>query len=180
MMKLKLFCLLYLISIQMTNLEAKVEAPNYNFSLDMLNSFLPGKEFENIPAKFGKPNLIEDKDEVKLYRFYLTQIRYKFPIFIQVSRGKILDFYATLPSYFSHDLYLQSIINRNGKNDLYLNKNTSSLYSWTKKEEMTLIYQGSCTITCFPVFFTGITKDPPINLLDYKPLYHKMRSQELF
>jgi hypothetical protein len=175
-----LFCLIYPISSLMTNLESKVEAPNYNFSLDMLDSFLPGKMVENIPSSFGKGEVIENKDEVQVMRYYLTQIRYKFPIFIQVTKGKILDFYATLPSYFSHDLYLQSIINRNGKNDQYINSNGSSLYTWNNKPDFSLRYQGSCTITCFPVYFTGITKDPPINLLDYKPLFLKLRSQEIY
>ena len=55
----------------------------------------------------ANPDLIKDLGEVRIYRFYVDQIRYKFPVFVQLDQGKALDFYAKLPSYFLHDVFHQ-------------------------------------------------------------------------
>jgi hypothetical protein len=152
------------------HLQAKVEPQNYNFSLDALSLFHPGKEFKAIEAKYGKGEEYGKVGQIKIYKFYVAQIRYKFPVLVQVFEGKVLDFFARLPSYFSHDLYHQSLINRYGKQDLYKKSENSAVYIWNNKGGFRHIYSGTCTITCFPMYYSGIPVDTQGLPGNFKPL----------
>lgn len=157
MKKLLTLCILFTIcSIAPLSqgLRAEVEPPNYNFSLDALAFFMPGKDLASIEAKYGKGEIMQDNGETKLYRFYVAQIRYKFPVFVNVKDAKTLDFHARLPTYFSHDLFHQALINRYGKQDQYLKSENNALYLWKNKNSMNHTYAGTCTITCFPIFYS--------------------------
>lgn len=159
---------------------AKVEAPNYNFSLDQLIDFFPDKSFEELQQKRGKAELHTMNGQVPTYKYYVEQIHYKFPVYFQVYQGKILDFYAKLPSYFLHDVFHQSLLNRFGKQDKYLKKANHATYIWKNKNNALLLYQGGCTIQCFSVFFTAITTQSPEGLGEYRPLLFRfIDAQEL-
>ena len=135
-------------------LSAKVKAPNYDFSLDSLQVFMPGAKLEDIQTKFKKAVKLQKTDKgVSLYKVYVEQIRYKFPVFFQTKESVIIDFYARLPAYFLHDIFHQSIINRFGKQDKYFKKEEAAVYIWNKKKN-TYVYSGGCTITCFPIYYT--------------------------
>jgi hypothetical protein len=74
----------------------------------------------------------------------------------------ILDFFAILPSYFLHDLFHQALINRLGKQSSYIKKETAALYIWKTSDGLTHYYQGTCTINCFPEFYSVVgAKFPP-------------------
>ena len=100
-------------------LNAKVEAPNYNFSLETLADFFPEKKIDDIEKKYGKSEVMGDKNGIETLKFYVAHIRYKFPVIVQAKDGKILDFFAKLPSYFLHDIFFQSLVNRIGKQKDY-------------------------------------------------------------
>lgn len=153
---------------------AKVDPPNYNFSLDALKVFDPGSELKNIQAKYGKGELIQDGGDLKTYKFYVAQIRYKFPVYVQLYKGKSLDFFARLPNYFSHDLFHQSIINRIGKQDKFFKIEANALYRWTNKNGNNYAYSGTCTITCFPLYFSTTIAKPPAEASGYKPMINKL------
>lgn len=146
-------------------LNAKVEKPNYDFSLDTLSDFYPGKLKTDIDAKYGKPEKIDDWGTREVFKYYVSQIRYKFPVIVQVHDGKVLDFFAKLPSYFLHDLFFQGLINRHGKQDEYKKFGEEAVYIW-KKGNQKFVYSAACTITCFPIFFsvyqTDVTTMVPI------------------
>ena len=129
----------------------KVKAPNYNFSLDSLAFFLPGKSLIEAQKKYGKGTILK-KGPITTYRFYVAQIRYKFPVIIQASQGKIIDMFANLPTYFLHDIFHQSLINRYGKQDIYKKKEGGAVYTWKNKDGIRHTYSGTCTITCFPIY----------------------------
>lgn len=173
---MKIIALFFLIFITVP-LSAKVEPPNYNFSLDTFNDFWPGASLTAIEKKYGKGLLVKNIAPIKTYKFSVEQLRYKFPVFIQVYQGKILDFYGRLPTYFLHDIFHQSIINRYGVQDIYKKIEQNAIYIWKNKKNARIIYSGTCTITCFPIYFTGITTTPPAELGKYQSLFKQFASQ---
>jgi hypothetical protein len=149
--------LILIFSSQLINIsQAKVDPPNYNFSIDSLAIFFPGKSLKAIQDKFGKGELMNTKGDTRVFKFYVAYVRYRFPVIIQVKQGTILDFFARLPSYFSHDIFHQSLINRLGKQDRYMKYERSAVYIWNKSEKESLqhVYSGACTITCFPQYYS--------------------------
>ncbi|MEI8346567.1 MAG: hypothetical protein WCG27_03815 [Pseudomonadota bacterium] len=159
-----------------TPIFAEVQAPNYDFSLDALQIFYPGNKKEDIEAKYGKGEVMEKNDKVLMVKYYIAHLRYKFPVIVQYIDGQTSDFYARLPSYFLHDVFHQSLINRIGKQDQYEKKNEEATYSWNNKDGKRHVYGASCTITCFPIFYTVITANPPKSVSEYKPLLTKLQA----
>jgi hypothetical protein len=152
-------------------LNAKVEAPNYNFSLETLADFFPEKKIDDIEKKYGKSEVMGDKNGVETLKFYVAHIRYKFPVIVQAKDGKIVDFFAKLPSYFLHDIFFQSLVNRIGKQKDYRKVGEEAVYSW-EQDSLKHVYSAACTITCFPVFYTVFPLKPTNGM---KPLIIKMK-----
>ncbi len=138
---------------------AQVEPPNYNFSLNSLQVFYPKSKLSTIQNKHGPGELIENSTSAKIYKFYLAQIRYKFPVFVQVKDGQVIDFFARLPSYFLHDVFHQSLINKMGKQNEYRKKDNSAIYIWNNVEGNKFYYNASCTLTCFPIYLSGVSTE---------------------
>ncbi|MBL7663619.1 MAG: hypothetical protein JNM93_00685 [Bacteriovoracaceae bacterium] len=143
-----------LVLIFSLNLNAKVDPPNYNFSLDELAIFNPGSSISEIEKKYGPGLIIEKKGEITIFRFFVSQLRYKFPVIVQAKSAEVLDFYATLPSYFLHDVFHQSLINRIGKQNQYLLRDEHAVYVWNNVKNLKHTYSAACTITCFPIFYS--------------------------
>jgi hypothetical protein len=140
------------------SLQAQIEAPNYDFNLEALNRFFPGQTLEQMKVDLGEPELMQEQKPRALYRFSIKHVRYQFPVFVEVLNDQSVGFFARLPNYFLHDLFHQSLINRFGAQDQFVNRDSTSVYRWREKEGMTLIYSGACTITCFPIYLTGFNK----------------------
>lgn len=138
-------------------LNAKVEAPNYNFSVDTLSAFFPGKNTSELDAKYGKPEMMSEEGDLKTVKYYVAHIRYKFPVIVQARSGVVEDFFARLPSYFLHDIFFQSLINRHGKQSSYKKVGEEAHYVW--EGEFKQVYSAACTITCFPIFYAVQKKD---------------------
>ncbi len=133
-------------------LNAKVEAPNYDFSLESLNPFFPDMALSVPTEKFGKPEVMNSVNGTQTLKFYVAHLRYKFPVLVQVKDDKTLDFFAKLPSYFLHDLFFQSLVNKLGKQTSYKKFGEEAFYTW-EKDNLKHIYSAACTITCFPIFY---------------------------
>jgi hypothetical protein len=133
-------------------LNAKVEAPNYNFGLDTLADFFPGKSTSEIDTKYGKGETMSEESGLTTLKYNVSHLRYKFPVIVQAKEGVIEDFFARLPSYFLHDLFFQSLINRYGKQTSYKKVGEEAHYVWNVPP-VKHIYSAACTITCFPIFY---------------------------
>lgn len=157
---------------------AKVDPPNYNFSLDRLESFMPGKSLNQIPKELGKGDIIDDKNETKTYRYFVDHIRYKFPVMVQAYNGVITDFHAILPSYFLHDVFHQSLINRYGKQTKYLHYNRQAVYRWENKNGNNHVYSGACANTCYTIFYAVYPTQAPQGPSNFVPLIEKLRKKE--
>jgi hypothetical protein len=135
---------------------AKVDPPNYDFSLKKLQNFMPGKTFGGIKKTYPKSELYSKNKNSEIYKYYISHFRYKFPVFVQFKNKVVTDFFARLPSYFSHDIFHQSLINRYKLQDKYNKYEESAVYTWNNIKGNRHIYFGSCTITCFPIYYTVI------------------------
>lgn len=158
------YFLILIFALKSNTLWAQIEPPNYNFSLDKFELFMPGNSLENIEREYGKSEAMYKTNNFITYRFYVSHIRYKFPILVQVRDSVVTDFYANLPSYFLHDLFHQSLINRIGKQDQYINKNEHSVYQWKNANNFTHTYSGTCTITCFPIYYAVKSNDSSLGM----------------
>lgn len=152
-------------------LNAKVEAPNYNFSIETLQDFFPGKTSEEIVKKYGKAEVMAQANGIETLKFQVAHLRFKFPVLIQVKDGVVLDNFARLPSYFLHDIFLQSLVNKFGKQSSYKKTGEEAYYVWNLPE-FKHVYSGACTITCFPIFYAVFPKNYQV-----KPLLEKMNSK---
>lgn len=148
----KLLIILPWLTLMFQPLNAKVEAPNYNFSLDALSVFTPNSPLSTITEKYGKPELMNTINGAQTQKFYVSHIRYKFPVLVQIRDEKVMDSFARLPSYFLHDIFLQSLVNKMGKQNLYKKNGEEAFYVW-EKDGNRHVYSASCTITCFPIFY---------------------------
>jgi hypothetical protein len=166
--------LIIFITFICANTYSKVEAPNYNFSLDQFSEIEPGKAFPPDEKKFGKPTFLEKRGDLELYRLRVAHIRYRFPVMVQVAQKKIVDFHATLPRYFLHDVFHQSLINRFGAQDKYFKIEENALYIWESKGDLKRVYSGTCTITCFPIYYNVAPKTPPEGVKGYRPLLESL------
>ena len=150
----------------------KVDPPNYEFSLDVLETFAPTKTKEEIEKKYPTSKIIADNGDTLIKRYEVTHIRYKFPVIVQYQGDKVLDSYARLPSYFLHDVFHQSLINRYGKQDRYQKLEEQAVYQWTNAKNMKITYAGACTITCFPLFISYESRE----LGEHRSLLEQLRT----
>ena len=168
--------LLFIFLIITSLATAKVEPPNYDFSLDQFADFNPGKKIADIDKKYGNKKLSFSNGRFKTYQFYIEHIRYKFIILVQTENDTVTDFHARLPHYFLHDVFHQSLINRFGPQDIYKKVEESAVYIWKNKKGFNHFYSGACTITCFPIFYAVTPPTSPKG--DYKPLISRLKEQE--
>lgn len=157
---------------------AKVDPPNYDFSLDQLKVFMPGSKLDAAKQKHGEAQLVKKVGAFEIHRLYVKHVRYKFPVLAQVNKGEITDFYARLPAYFLHDIFHQSIINRLGSQDVYKKVEEQAVYVWKNKDGLNHVYSGACTITCFPVYYSVYPDMPKFG--GHVPILKLMTQQELF
>ncbi|MBF0359891.1 MAG: hypothetical protein HQK49_02715 [Oligoflexia bacterium] len=184
MLHFKKFFILFIFILINISAEAKVDPPNYDFKFNMLYPFFPNKDFSEVKKTYtyekdglislGVMNDGDPPSTTKIYKLYLKHKTFRFPIFFQVSsqsqsqsqsQEKIIDFFVSLPSYFLHDPFLQDLQKELGNQNKYSNYNGSALYIWdeSKLDKNTkFIYSSTCTITCFPLYFSGTSKDPQL------------------
>ena len=151
---------------------SEIKAPNYDFSLSLLDPFLPGKKsVELLKDKSFSSEMFEDTGATKIYRFKIKKENYTLDIYAQIKKEDIVDIYVRLPQYFIHDKLLQQLRDKYQKHDRYVVKDKSALYVWLNKENSHIIYHGSCSISCFPVFLEITSNDKSV-----EPIYKKLNS----
>jgi len=139
------------------------------FNLDELNAFEPGRKLSEIPKKFGDGENLKLQRSLEIKKFNLVHEAYVFPIWVQYYDEIIIDFYTRLPSYFLHDTFHQSLINRYGNQNIYALKDSTAVYTW-ENQKSKRIYSGGCTITCYPIYYAVINKTPGKIPTIYRPL----------
>jgi hypothetical protein len=151
-----------------TGVHAKITPPNYDFKFEIIENFFPTKSFEEIKKQKLKIETIEDNGDQKLFKIKLVKKDYSLDIYAQVKKDIIVDTYIRMPQYFSHDLFLKELQTKWKKQDKFKHKDGSSYYTWFNRDNMNILYQGSCSITCFPMFIEFVSTDKSVS-----PLYNK-------
>ena len=162
-----LFALLF--SLSAICQTSPVDDPVYpQFEFGQLAPFQVGKLVSDIPVQF-KPVEINLKNALKINRYELSHLGYKFPIFVQFAETIILDLFVRLPSYLLHDFFINLllIITECSKN--ISSKIRLRFTLWTTNE-VKRVYSGGCTISCFPIFYTEINNSEN-RPADYRSLY---------
>lgn len=150
------------------NIQAEIKSPNYDFTLDALELFFPGKSLEQAQKTYPKYDLFEDKGEEKIVHFKVMRTGYLLDIYAQVKADKFTDIFVRMPQHFLHDLLLTDLQKRYKKQDHYIRKDLSALYVWKNRNGNNILYHGSCSLTCFPMFLEIVNASP-----DIIPLYQK-------
>ncbi|MCY4643479.1 MAG: hypothetical protein OXB88_02580 [Bacteriovoracales bacterium] len=152
---------------------SKVDPPNTSFTLNRLAPFFPGQKFGALQELFGKGKVLNQEGGLQIVRFEISHLRYKFPVMVQIANDRVMDFFAPLPSYFLHDLFHQSLINRYGPQDSYRRGDGFALYEWKNRQGLSHSYSGACTVTCFPLYYAVYPASKPTNFPKYKSIVEK-------
>lgn len=163
---MKTFLLIIFSSLNL--IHAKITPPNYDFTLQTVESFFPSKSVEDIKKNFPKFQTMEDNGDSKILKIKVVKKEYSFEVYIQSKKDVVTDAYFKMPQYFNHDQLLKMLQDKWKKQDKFKNKDRSSLYVWFNRDQQNILYHGSCSITCFPVFFEVVSSDPSVT-----PLYKK-------
>lgn len=163
-----LLLLMSIIGLSIADIQAQSKSPNYDFTITSLELFFPGKSLAEVKKSQPKFDLFEDLGDVKILRFQLRRAGYMLDVYTQVKGDTINALYVRLPQHFLHDLLLADLQKRYKKQDHFVRKDLSALYVWKNRESNNIIYHGSCSITCFPMFLEVVSASP-----DIIPLYQK-------
>jgi hypothetical protein len=157
-----------LISSTITEINAEIKTPNYDFTLSSLELFFPGRSLEVAKKSQAKFDVFEDSGDQKILRFKLLRAGYVLDVYTQVKQDQFTDMYVRLPQHFLHDLMLSDLQKRYKKQTHYVKKDSSALYVWKNIDGNNIVYQGSCSITCFPMFLEVVKASSEVI-----PLYQK-------
>jgi hypothetical protein len=174
-MKIKLVIYLLLILVIKTvpfNLNAEIKSPNYDFTFTSIEPFFPGKLLSELAKdKTIKSDIFEDSGTSKIIRTKVHRGNYILDIYNQVKGDQITDVFIRLPQHFLHDLFLADLVKRYKKQDKFVRKDKSALYVWMNRDGNNIIYHGSCSITCFPMFIEIVSTEKTV-----VPLYQKFNA----
>lgn len=148
---------------------ADIKPPNYDFTFASLESFLPGGTLEKVKSdKTIQSDIFEDNGNLKIIRLKLKRANYHLDVYVQIKNDKITDMFVRLPQHFIHDIFLADLQKKYKKQDKYVQKDMNALYVWMNRDGNNILYQGSCSITCFPMFIEVVSADKTV-----VPLYQK-------
>lgn len=148
---------------------AEIKPPNNDFTLAVIESFFPGQSVEKIKSdKTIQLDIFEDNGNLKTLKIRLKKTNYTLDIYLQTKDDKITDLYVRLPQHFLHDLVLADLQKKYKKQDKFIRKDLSALYTWMNRDGNNIIYHGSCSITCFPMFLEIVSTEKTVT-----PFYQK-------
>ena len=134
-----------------------------DFTLSLIEPFFPGTSVEKIKSdKTIQSDIFEDNGNQKILKLKLKSSNPKLDIFIQTKDDKVTDLFVRLPQHLSHDSVLAELQKKYKKQDKFSRKDRNALYSWTNKDGNNIIYNGICSITCFPMFVEITNADKSI------------------
>lgn len=151
------------------SIHAEITPPNYDFTLKTIESFTPGKNIEEIKKQNPKFDIFEDNGEQKVLRFKIARANYSLDVYTQVKKDQVTDLFVRLPQHFLHDLFLSDLQKKWKKQDKFVRHDKSAVYVWINRDNFNIIYQGSCSITCFPMFLEIVSTDKSVT-----PMYKKL------
>lgn len=150
-------------------IHAEITPPNYDFTLKTIESFTPGRNIEEIKKQNPKFDVFEDNGDQKILRFKINRTNYSLDIYTQVKKDTVTDLFVRLPQHFLHDIFLGDLQKKWKKQDKFVRHDRSALYVWLNRDNNNIIYHGSCSLTCFPMFIEIVSTDKAVI-----PMYVKL------
>ena len=150
-------------------IHAEITPANYGFTLKSIEIFMPGKSIEEVKKANSSFDVFSDSGDQKILRFKLKRANYNLDVYVQVKKDLITDLFVRLPQHFLHDLFLKDLQDKWKKQDKFVRHDKSALYVWYNKDNTNIIYHGSCSINCFPMFLEIVSTDKSII-----PMYKKL------
>ena len=150
-------------------IHAEITPPNYDFTLKTIDNFTPGKKIEEIKKQNPKFDLFADNGDQKILRFKVRRANYILDIYTQVKKDIVTDLFVRLPQYFLHDIFLSELQKKWKKQDRFVRHDKSAVYVWLNRDNTNIIYHGSCSVTCFPMFIEIVSTDKSV-----VPMYVKL------
>jgi hypothetical protein len=150
-------------------IHAEITPPNYDFTLKTIESFTPGKNIDAVKKENPKYDVFSDEGSLKILRFKLKRTNYTLDVYTQVKKDTITDVFVRLPQFFLHDIFLADLQKKWKKQDRYVRHDRSAIYVWLNRDNNNIIYHGSCSITCFPMFIEIVSTDKTVI-----PMYVKL------
>jgi hypothetical protein len=167
---LKILSVISIYSFLLFTVSAEIKIPNYDFSTNTLEPFFPGSTMEKIKAdKTIVSDIFEDNGNQKILKIKFFRPNYSLDIFLQTKDDKVTDLFVRLPQHFNHDLLLTDLQKKYKKQDKFVRKDMSALYVWMNRDGNNIIYHGSCSVSCFPMFIEFVSTDKNVT-----PLYQKL------
>jgi hypothetical protein len=140
---------------------------------------MPGKKKAEID-KVNKSGTHQfGKDRGTIWKYKVSHLRYVFDMYIQFQDEIVTDIYVMLPSYFLHDIFHQTIIDKYGMQDKYLNENEHSIYVWSKVKGMRVFYEAACTIQCFPIYYSVVGLEIVKNMNGFTPIIQALADRSI-
>ncbi|MBY0412821.1 MAG: hypothetical protein K2Q18_01585 [Bdellovibrionales bacterium] len=169
LMTLKFLLVISLTLVISPLVRAAILSPNYDFTMKTLEPFFPGGSLEKLKSdKTITSDIFEDNGNHKIFKVRLKKTNYALDIFIQTMDDKITDMFVRMPQHFNHDLFLTELQKTYKKQDKYVRKDLSALYVWKERDGNNILYHGSCSISCFPMFIEVVSIEKSV-----VPLYQK-------
>jgi hypothetical protein len=151
------------------SIHAEITPPNYDFTLKSIDNFTPGKNIEEVKKENPKFDVFSDNGSQKILRFKLKRTNYTLDLYTQVKKDIITDVFVRLPQFFIHDLFLADLQKKWKKQDRFVRHDRTAVYVWLNKDNTNIVYSGSCSITCFPLFLEIVSTDKSV-----EPMYVKL------
>lgn len=162
------FLIRYLLSFIFL-IHAEITPPNYDFTLKSIETFMPGKNIEDVKKQNAKFDIFSDNGDQKILRFKLKRTGYSLDVYTQVKKDIITDLFVRLPQHFLHDIFLTDLQQKWKKHDRYVRHDKSAIYVWLNRDTNNIIYHGSCSLTCFPMFIEIVSTEKSVI-----PMYVKL------
>lgn len=156
-----LFSTLFIVTINPPSVRGEIKKPDYSSTIKSLQIFYPGQSIKDIEKIRGKGEIYSKRGEELVYQYKIDYFGYDFPILIQVKEGVVLGLWASLPTYFVHDIFHKQLIEMYGKQDHYFKKENSALYLWRDEDGNSVMYSGQCTLTCFSSYIFVVNNKLP-------------------
>ncbi|MGZ3807874.1 MAG: hypothetical protein ACXVCE_07295, partial [Bacteriovorax sp.] len=150
-------------------IHAEITPPNYDFTLKSLENFTPGKNIEEVKKQNPKFDVFSDNGTQKILKFKLRRANYTLDVYTQVKKDLITDLFVRLPQHFLHDIFLRDLQAKWKKQDRFVRHDRSAVYVWLNRDGTNIIYHGSCSITCFPMFIEIVSTESSV-----EPIYVKL------
>ncbi len=147
-------------------------------TLDSLQDFTIGNAFNNELKEKSEVLLFDKKSNITLYFLPIRTKSFHLNVTYQLQGDILLDFFVSFPSYLLHDEVFTSLWGRYGKQDEYLLNDATAVYRWHKKANENMVYVASCSITCFPVYWTVFDSNRFDAKSKEKPIFQQLLEEE--